>query len=595
MKKESDERIRIAVIDYRKCAPQKCGYLCMNVCPVNRLGKECIVKSAENAPQISETLCTGCRICVHKCPFNAISIVNLSASLGKPVHQFGKNGFRLYGLPTPSDTGIVGLIGRNGIGKSTALSILAGKIIPNLGEGRGKDYSAVTEFFKGRELQAFFESLAGKKAGVSFKPQRISAIPEKFKGSVRELLQQFNESGNEKTLRQTAEEFSLAGILSSSVAKISGGELQRCAIAAAMLKNAELYFFDEPTSYLDVGERLRVAKQIRALAQKGKKVMVVEHDLAVLDYLSDFVHVLFGQKAVYGAIGSRQSVRNGINQYLEGYLKTENIRFRDREIRFDVRSPAKSSAKKKAMDYPALEKKFRGFFLKAEPGTIMKGEVLGILGPNATGKTTFVKMLAGILKPDNTSLDSSLRVSLKPQYLQPEREKTVQEFIAESNVEQKLFNSEALPAFNLRELLERNLEELSGGELQKVAVSVALCRDADLVLLDEPSAFLDIEERLNAASLIKSITLKRENACLVVDHDLLFQDFLSDRLIVFEGVPSRRGHALPPQEMESGMNEFLSALGITFRRDPQTGRPRANKFDSQKDKEQKKKDKYYYA
>jgi len=323
--------------------------------------------------------------------------------------------------------------------------------------------------------------------------------------------------------------------------------------------------------------------------------MVVEHDLAELDYLSDLVHVLFGQKAVYGVISSRQSVRNGINQYLEGYLKAENIRFRDKEIKFDVSSPVKETARKKAMDYPALEKKFKAFSLKVEPGSIMKGEVLGVLGPNATGKTTFVKMLAGALKPDNTSIESAFTVSFKPQYLKPEKGKSVKEFIDESNVDQELFNREAVNSFKLNEIFERNLEELSGGEMQKVAIAVSLCREADLVLLDEPSAFLDIEERLNAASLIKSITLQRENACMVVDHDVLFQDYLSDRLIVFEGIPSREGHALPPGEMETGMNKFLSALGITFRRDPQSGRPRANKPGSQKDKEQKKANKYYYA
>ncbi len=331
------------------------------------------------------------------------------------------------------------------------------------------------------------------------------------------------------------------------------------------------------------------------MAETGKSVMVVEHDLAVLDYLSDLVHVLFGQKSVYGVISSRQSVRNGINQYLEGYLKTENIRFREKEIRFAVSSPIKEITRKKAIEYPAMEKKFNNFSLKTESGIIMKGEVLGVLGPNATGKTTFVKMLAGELKPDKGRLEFSFSVSFKPQYLKPIKGKTVKEFIDESNVDIELFNREAVNAFNLRELFERKLEELSGGELQKIAIAVTICREADLVLLDEPSAFLDIEERLNAASLIKSITLQKENACLVVDHDVLFQDYLSDRLIVFKGIPSKKGHALAPQEMESGMNEFLSSLGITFRRDPQTGRPRANKPDSQKDKEQKKANKYYYA
>ncbi len=238
MKNETNsKRIRIAVIDFKKCSPQKCGFQCISVCPVNRLGKECITKSTELKPVISEVLCTGCKICVHKCPFNAISIVNLSAELHTPIHQFGKNGFRLYGLPVPAEKQVVGLIGRNGIGKSTALKILSGKIIPNLGETK-KNYEEIKEFFKGKELQAFFEKLSLGKIRVSLKPQAISKIPESFNGTVGELLEQFNESGK---LPEIVKRMGLSGVLSSNISNISGGELQRLAIAAAMLKEADVY------------------------------------------------------------------------------------------------------------------------------------------------------------------------------------------------------------------------------------------------------------------------------------------------------------------------------------------------------------------
>lgn len=584
------EQVRIAVIDFTKCHPEKCGYLCMRVCPLNRTGKECITVADDSKPRISEQLCTACGICVHKCPFKAISIVNLTAKFINRVHCYGENKFRLYGLPVPMQGKVVGLIGKNGIGKSTALKILAGKIVPRPDCSGEESYEAIIGLFKGKELQSYFEKLSAQGIKVSFKPQEINKIAETFKGRVETLLKQFDESNR---MNEIVKELNLTDILKSLVSRISGGELQRVAIACCLLRNAELYFLDEPSSYLDVQERLRIAKIIRSLAEKGKYVVVVEHDLAVLDYLSDFVHVLFGSKGVYGAVSSRLSVLNGINQYLEGYLKNENVRFRDKAIVFS-RIAEKPEKKAGYLEYPAFTKSYKNFKLEVLAGTIMKSEIVGILGPNAIGKTTFVKTLAGIIDSDKGRLNLGLKLAFKPQYLKPEEGITVEELIAQSSLDKEIFETEANKRFALSELYERNLEELSGGELQKVSLAVTMCKDADLYMLDEPSAFLDVEERINAAEFIKSVVEKKEKACIVVDHDLLFQDYLCNRLIVFEGIPAKHGKALEPQSKELAMNRFLASLDITFRRDPQTGRPRANKPGSVKDQEQKKQGKYYY-
>jgi len=588
-RKDEHDQIRVAVIDFKKCAPSKCNWLCVRICPVNRLKKDCIVRGEDNKPRISEQLCTACRICVHKCPFNAISIINLSPKLGKPVHSYGENSYRLYGLPVPAKGKVVGLIGRNGIGKTTALKILSGKIDPSI--SKNNDYREVIEFFKGSELQGYFESLAGDKIKCSFKPQDINSIPKAFKGTVGELLNGMNETGR---LEEIVNGLSIEKVLDHDISKISGGELQRVAIAAAILREADFYFFDEPSSYLDARERLHMAKIVRNLAGEGKYVIVVEHDLAVLDYLSDYIHVIFGQKGVYGVISDRMSVRNGINQYLEGYLKSENIRFRDKELNFHVSAPADDKKKELFIDFPALSKSFKSFSLEAEAGNIRKGEVLGVLGPNAIGKTSFVKILAGLSEHDSGKLNLSFEVAYKPQYLKAEPNLTVREFFDSQNLDMGVFNLEAVPRFSLKDIMERELDELSGGELQKVAIAATLCKHAHLYLLDEPSAFLDVEERLNVADFIRSLTNKRGLSCLVVDHDILFQDYLSDRLMVFDGEPSVKGKAFAPVEMKQGMNNFLSSLEITYRRDPQTGRPRANKPGSAKDQLQKKNNKYYY-
>ena len=127
-----------------------------------------------------------------------------------------------------------------------------------------------------------------------------------------------------------------------------------------------------------------------------------------------------------------------------------------------------------------------------------------------------------------------------------------------------------------------------------VLVAACLGAASDVYLLDEPTAYLDVEMRMRVARAIRESTLKRGSVTFVVDHDIYFIDLVSDALMVFEGEPGVRGTASGPYPMREGMNRFLRGMGITFRRDPSTGRPRINKLGSRMDEIQKKRGEYYY-
>lgn len=218
-----------------------------------------------------------------------------------------------------------------------------------------------------------------------------------------------------------------------------------------------------------------------------------------------------------------------------------------------------------------------------------------MVGPNAIGKTTFVRMLTGELKPTVGKLDSKLAVSHKSQYLKIEFEGTVEAWLRKLLGEfDPTFDPDILQPLEVKPLLERKLKNLSGGELQRAAIAACLGQPADLYLIDEPSAYLDVEQRLQMARVIRRVIEKREAAAFVVDHDVLSVDFISDRLLVFTGEPSRVGETRGPLGMREGMNRFLREVGVTFRRDPQTGRPRANKPESGLDREQKERGEYFY-
>jgi len=558
------------------------------------------IRFEDEKPVISELLCSGCGICVKKCPFKALSIVNLPDELEEECsHQFGPNTFRLFRLPTPSPGIVLGLIGQNGIGKSTALRILSGKIKLNLGNFENPpDWPEIIQHYRGSTLQTYFQRLSQGDLKVVHKPQYVDKIPDVVSGKVNEVLEKVDERGQLKWLTKRLQ---LDAIWERSLNVLSGGELQRVAITAILSREADVYLIDEPTSYLDVKQRLEVAKAIRSLKSENKMVVVAEHDLAVLDYLSDQICIFYGKPGVYGIVSHVHGVRTGINIYLEGYIPDENMRFRREGIVFHVKPPSPEIISGEVLlKWDKMEKTYKDFKLIVEKGEVRRGEVIGILGPNGIGKTTFVKLLAGIEKPDKGSppIEGKLSVSYKPQYISTDYEGTVEELlksIAEEDFTSSWYQSEILQPFNLDTLFDRRVKELSGGELQKVAIAACLSRKADLYLLDEPSAYLDIEERLSMARTIRRVTESLNVSAFVVEHDVVAQDFIADRLMIFTGEPGRSGLAKTPTSLEKGMNAFLKEMEITFRRDPSTKRPRVNKEGSKLDKYQKEIGQYYYV
>jgi ATP-binding cassette subfamily E protein 1 len=598
METHSTSTHRVAVLDEDLCKPKKCGLECIVYCPVNKTGGECIIQREDDGKAvISEDLCTGCGICVKKCPFEAIVIVNLAKELGDhKIHQYGINSFRLYHLPTPKKGTVIGLLGRNGMGKSTIINILSGNIRPNLGKYDNNQlaWDDILDNFRGTELKSHFEKISSGTLRVSIKPQLVYLIPKTFKGTARELLKKYDERHVFDTL---VNDLGLTNILDNSVSQLSGGELQRLAVAVAFSKDADYYFFDEPSSYNDIYQRLQVARVITRLADDGKSVMVVEHDLTLLDYLSDYIHILYGEPGAYGIVSPLQSIKVGINNFLEGFIPSENIRFRDRSYKFDNSGQNEDVVLEKPLaKYSNLTKSYPSFKLSANSGQIREGEIVGLVGANALGKTTLMKMIAGIEKPDSGNIEMSAKISYKPQYLQQDHDGDTRSLLStayQAPIEGSAVENHILIPMGMKRLYDKNINTLSGGELQKVAVCATLVRPANIYALDEPSAFLDVEDRISLAKFLHRFVKAEGKSAMIIDHDMQLIDLVSDSLVIFTGTPAIEGIAHNPMNKEDGMNQFLRTLAITYRKDETTGRPRINKMGGRLDRKQKDSGDYY--
>ena len=234
---------------------------------------------------------------------------------------------------------------------------------------------------------------------------------------------------------------------------------------------------------------------------------------------------------------------------MDGFIPTENLRFREDSLSFKMVESAEEILldKTRHYSYPAMTKTLGGFKLTVQAGSFTDSEIIVMLGENGTGKTTFIRLLAGDT-PDIETDKPTLSVSLKPQTISPKFPGTVRMLLLKrikAAFMHPQFQTDVLKPMNLDNIIDQEVTTLSGGELQRVAIVLALGKDASVYLLDEPSSFLDSEQRIIASKVIKRFILHAKKTAFVIEHDFIMATYLADRVIVFEGKPAVAATATP--------------------------------------------------
>ena len=599
--------MRIAVINKDKCKPKKCNSECKKKCPPNIQGTMCI--EIEQIAKINEDLCIGCGMCVKVCPFNAIQIINIPKELEEPLHMYEENGFRLYKLPYPKIGKVYGIIGENGIGKSTLLGILSNQWRPNFGKYDDiMEYDDIKKRVRGTELQSYFNKLYSGNLKVKCKPQNIEKIQKKYANKTLISILSNYVKKNNTYHNNVLDDLNLRNLLNNKIGSLSGGEMQRFTCSIILLQDADVYIFDEPTNYLDCKHRLAISNLIRQKSNESNYIFLVEHDMSILDYTSDIISIMYGRRGAYGVISKPYNTGEAINMYFNGYISAENMRFRDESYNFRDHLMIEyddDTNNTISLKYNYDEICIDNFKLIIKEGKLLSNtSMILMVGQNGTGKTTFLNHLAKTLE---------LSVSYKRQYID------VNEY-GDTNVKDLLYNniqksmcshmfiSDVLKPFRINDLYDKQVNKLSGGELQKVAITLCLGNNTDIYLIDEPSACLDIEQRVLATKIIKRYLIHNHKIGFIVEHDIMMVMAMgvenTSKIIVFDKNNDFKicqtdindlkiCEASKPHNFVEGINDYLCSMDITFRTDPQLKRPRINKLGSQKDILQKKMNIYY--
>lgn len=508
-----------------------------------------------------------------------------------------KENFALQNVNLSINSGdFVVVCGQSGSGKTTLLRMLKKEIAP-YGEKQG------TVFYKGEDVEKLDDKISAQKIGFVFQKPDQQIVTDKVWHELAFGLESLGYDFDYIRLRvgEMANYFGITSLFRKKTTELSGGQKQLMNLASVMAMSPDVIILDEPTSQLDpitANDFITTLKKIND--ELGLTVIIIEHRLQEVFPIADKVAVMEDGKVICYDTPRNVCEKLSNHPMSQGFPSAVRIWQKSgskgecpltvKEGRNFINSNFSERKLPLRNTIPNTEDiiTLKDVFFRYEKGgndilsgtnlSIKKGEHFCILGGNGSGKTTTLKILAGLLKPyrgkviiDNNKMTKKttadfnrLGVAMLPQ--NPEsvflKSRVIDDYtelckikgIEKSAYEDKI-NSVA-EKLGIKDLLENHPYDLSGGEIQKCALGKVLISEPKILLLDEPTKGVDAYSKLSLSKILQEI--KSDGVTIItVTHDVEFASIVADRCgLFFDGEVLS---SLVPQEFFSKNNFYTTA------------------------------------
>ena len=492
----------------------------------------------------------------------------------------------------------IGLIGRNGAGKSSLLKILGGLSKPDDGSMQVQQGLRIAYVAQEPQLDAqatiFQAACVGLETAIALREQYLSGASGLDLDALQSQIEALDAWNWEQRVEETLQRLHLDG--QALVGTLSGGMKKRVALAQALVARPDVLLLDEPTNHLDLDSITWLEDLL--LAFKGS-VVTITHDRAFLDRIATRIVELdrgqlrsypgnfaqyqlqkeeqLAQEAVINARADKLLaqeevwIRKGVEarrtrsqsriSRLEQLRANRSAR-RDAlgSVKMDVASGAGSSYQGKVVaQLTGIHKAFGDKpIVRDFTATILRGDKVGLIGPNGAGKTTLLKMILGQLPPDSGDIrqGSNLQIAYFDQMRHAiDLDATLEDFISTGSEWIEIGNQRKHVKSYLGDFLfsparaHSPVRSLSGGERNRLLLARLFARPANVLVLDEPTNDLDID----TLELLEELLQTYDGTVFLVSHDRSFFFFFVTSTIAWEGEGLWR-------EYEGGVQDWLTQM-----------------------------------
>ena len=433
------------------------------------------------------------------------------------------------------------LTGVSGSGKSTLIHLMNG-LIPTLYEGQLEGEI----LFKNKDLKDIESYDISKNIGYVSQDPRGHFFTTNTTSELVFSMENYGIPLNEmkKKYSELVNLLELEKLVDKNIIYISSGERQKIAIGCSLSLEPEIIILDEPSSNLDFHMTKKLKQLIEKLKTKGYTIIIAEHRMYYIQDLIDRVFVINNGKVIEKTISDLKSNNEVPLRSLDIFnLELENISCKNKELLMEINN----------INYKNI--------LSNITTTVYKGDVIGLIGKNGVGKTTLLRLLSNIMKPNKGKIVGKVVPFLVMQDMDyqffTESVESEMKFGSADNDLEKI--NSLLMKLGLTELKDKIPFELSGGQKQRLLIAISALANVNLLMFDEPTSGLDYVNMTKVSGILKD--LSKNSALIVATHDIEFLYKTCNRVVYLDDKVIKEDFYLNLENKKKVNNIFINMEG----------------------------------